>query len=228
MSASSKLSILSLAALLVAAGPAGAGAPAPGTKNANLPHICKGGTNKNDPCDANNGNADCPGSTCVFKFNEKAYKGTLIVSMDENVTNESDQPFAAQAATALLEMKANGQKRFFAETYSDGLNPMTFGVWNDPVTEDNLIDVTQAQDWVEQNPAGLFADALRSFLSETGTPVVTDASIVSRSDGRGVTACTEVGKPEPCCTGPGTGTCSGSEVLGSVVKLKIKFRFVAP
>jgi len=204
MSRCPRLLVSSAIATLLAAGPAFGGAPDPGNRNNGLAHICQGGDNKNNTCDANNGDGDCPGGKCVFKFNEKTYAAKMTAVFDDFVTPPGSESTAnGHALTVLLEMKVNGQKQVFAETYSDGFNDMFFGVWNNPVTESDLV-LEPPGDFVSQNPPGGLADALRAALNETGTPVIV-----------------KTGKSVQATDASGTN-------LGSVIKLKVKLRFVAP
>jgi hypothetical protein len=227
-----------------------AGAPDPGNRNASLAHVCQGGTKKGVACLAthpfcnNNGDCnagsvcdtganqcvpDCPGGTCVFAFNQKTYKGTLTATFDDFVSDPQAETFQGQALTVLLEVKANGADRIFAETYqAPGGGDLMMGIWNNPVTEDALLS-EPISGFLFQNTQPNLAEALRIFLGETGTPIVVATSgNIQKSDGRGNAACTGGGTPDPCCTGGGTGTCDALGKLGSVIRLKIKFRFVAP
>jgi hypothetical protein len=134
--------------LLTATG-AQAGAPGPETRAQVLSHVCKGGANKDLPCDPTLD--QCPEGTCEIDFVSKTITGTLTVIYDDFVldweASAGPPPVVVggpRALTLMLEVKAGGETRLLTETYQNtadvtqdpGVDP---SVMNSPITEGLLL-----------------------------------------------------------------------------------------
>ena len=199
-----------------------AGAPDPAGREANLPHVCKGGSNGGNSCDINNGNGDCPNGRCVIEFTPGGFAAKVTILVDDNVSkfDGSETVTDVVAATVILEVKGNGQSDVLAQTYQNlagadfatlvaNLQQAPFladtEISASPVDEAALNAAAKSErivsDLMFQKGDSEVADALRTLLGATGNPVVTKVTLLDHFD-------------------------HGADQLASVVQLKVRGRFV--
>ncbi len=224
---------LAVATLLIAADSAYAASPVSQLREAQLPHVCKGGSRKGLPC---TDDAGCPNSKCEISFlsgPDATFEAevTLIVDDDVSEFDGTEEVSGVIAATVLLEIKDKGETHFLAQTYqnlkghdfkalTDALRAGPFLAdtgspvsnrraaefrLNEALTDDPFPSILD--DFLFEEGDSEMADAVRALFGVTGRPVVVDvpkdASFVERSD-------------------------HVADGLASLVRLKVKVRFVAP
>lgn len=224
---------LIVVALLIAANAAYAAAPLPQRREEKLPHVCKGGPNKGQACVED---TMCPTSTCKLKFlrgpdTTFEAKVTLIVDDDVSKFDGAQKIANVVAATVLLEIRERGETHFLAQTYQnlegqdfqaliDALRQGPFlADTGSPLTNSRMTESTLMASLADNAARPLLgsflfqegdnemANAVRALFGVTGRPVVADVprdiSFVQRSDHE-------------------------ADGLASLVRLRVKIRFIAP
>ena len=224
---------LVLAILLVAAGATYAGSPISQLREDQLPHVCKGGAKRGEACTED---AQCPRGLCEIKFvrgPDATFEAevTLIIDDDVSKFDGSEEVSDVKAATVLLEIKDRGETHLLAQTYQnlegenfdalvaalrDGpfLADMGSPVSNRRAAEFRLFESRTddpfpsiLDDFLFEEGDNELAKAVRNLLGVTGRPIIADvprdAASVQRSD-------------------------HVDDILASLVRLKVKIRFVAP
>jgi hypothetical protein len=182
MKSSRRLATLALCLAMGFALTARAGAPAPDTRQGDFAHVCRSGTNKDQPCTIATEDVDCPGSECVVKAVTKSVNGTLTIIAHDSVTDWANGGATNQALTVLLEVKApDGSRQLLAATYQDLVTP------TDPPTALNKVisigideiavrDLSSVSDLLFIQPEATLADQLRTLFGSTGTPAIVGVS----------------------------------------------------
>jgi hypothetical protein len=210
-------SCLLVTALAVSA--AFAGAPASSNRDATLPHRCAGPPAHAVPCTTPD---DCPSGRCIVDATNARFAAVVTFVVDDNVSqfDGSESVDDVVAVTVLVEAWKYGSRLVLSQTYQN-LSGDTFdalveslqagpfiadtGNSNRRVTESQLTDATTEallDDFLLQRGDGAIADALRAFYGTTGAPVVLKAERLERWS-------------------------QGGSELASVVRLKVRGRFVA-
>ena len=227
--------LLALATLLVATGSAVAGgSPIPELREAQLPHVCKG-PGKSQPC---TDDSQCPSGRCEINFlrgPDAAFMAEVTLIIDDNVSkfdgSQSEELSDVKAATVLLEIKDKGETHLLAQTYQnlegsnfeDLVKALTAGPFLadmesrdrhaaerrlfESLTDDPFPSILD--DFLFEEGDNEMADAVRALFGITGRPIIADVpedvALVQRSD--------------HAAEGDG---------LASLVRMKVKIRFVAP
>ena len=188
MTQSHQFATLALCLALGTAGAARAGGPLPDTRQGNFAHVCRSGSNKNQPCTVATEEDDCPGSECVVQALGNTIKGTLTLIAHDAVTDWATGSAANQALTVMLEVKApDGSTQMLAATYQDLAAP------TDPPTAPGSVVVlpmdelalrdlaTAVNGLLFVQPESRLAAQLRTLFGSTGAPalVLTDKRVQS-------------------------------------------------
>jgi hypothetical protein len=184
---------LSLAALAIvlAAPPALAGAPASENREIELPAVCGSGRSQGQTCESDE---DCSGGRCRIVFlhgKPPPLRVTLLVDDDVSAFAGDESLANVVAATALIEARRGNERRIFAQTYQnldaspldsliEGLTSgvpiadlasrdrvLTEGALNAAVADGGILD-----DFLFQGGDSELADAIREFYGVAGRPVV--------------------------------------------------------
>jgi hypothetical protein len=182
---------LAVLAMVLAAAPALAGAPASEGRQAELRSVCGGGRNQGETCE---GAEDCPGGRCRVVFlhgKPPPVRVTLLVDDDVSGFADDENLSNVVAVTALLEARRGHERRIFAQTYQnldasslesliEGLTSgvpvadlasrdrvLTEGALNAAVADGGILD-----DFLFQGGDSEIADAIREFYGVAGRPVV--------------------------------------------------------
>jgi len=211
MTQSHQFATLAICLALGTAVAARAGGPLPDTREGNFAHVCRGGSNQNQPCTVATEEDDCPGSECVVQALSKNIKGTLTLIAHDAVTDWATGSAANQALTVMLEVKApDGSTQMLAATYQDLAAP------TDPPTAPGSVVVLPMDEFALRDvaaavngllfvqPESTLAAQLRTLFNSTGAPalVVTDKHVQSADH-----------------------TADG---LATVVRFKVKIQFLTP
>jgi len=225
--------ILALATLLMATGSAGAGSPVSELRETQLPHVCKGGPRKGQAC---TDDAQCPRGLCEINFlrgPDATFEAEVTLIIDDNVSkfDGTEEISDVKAATVLLEIKDKGETHLLAQTYQDleghDFKALTDALKAGPFLADMGAPVSNRRaaefrlfesltddpfpsildDFLFEQGDNELANAVRTLLGVTGRPIIADvprdAAPVQRSD-------------------------HVADGLASLVRLKVKIRFVAP
>ena len=217
---------LVLATLLAAAGAAFAGSPVSELRETQLPHVCKDG---GQACTQD---AQCPASLCEINFvpgPDATLEADVTLIIDDNVSkfNNKEKISDVKAATVLLEIKNKGTTHLLAQTYQNlkghNFKALTEGPFladmGSPVSNrraaefrlfESLTDdpfPSIVDDFLFEEGDNELANAVRALAGVTGRPIIADVPLddafVQRSD-------------------------HIADGLASLVRLKVKIRFVAP
>lgn len=219
------LGLLAGFAMLLTAATARAGGPLPEIREAMLPHACKGGGNAGMAC---SDDTECPGSSCEINFLKgpgTTLNGELTLIIDDDTSNYGGCTTSCiddvVTATVLLEVQKNGPK-LFTQTYENlffgatafdvvqglQLGPTLSDMFG-PVSEFGLQQNVQANNvlynFLLQEAEFDLANGLRRLTGIPGRPVIIAAP--KKIDQFRYADETE-------------------SPLGSVIRLKVKIRFV--
>jgi hypothetical protein len=224
-----------LALLLFDTGSIHASSPISELRETQLPHVCKG-PGKPQPC---TDDSQCPSGLCEINFlrgPDAAFMAEVTLIIDDNVSkfdgSESEELSDVKAATVLLEIKDKGETHLLAQTYQNleggnfdalvaalkagpfladmGLGPpetnrraAEFRLF-ESLTDDPFPSILD--DFLFEEGDNELADAVRALFGIAGRPIIAevprDAALVQRSD-------------------------HVADGLASLVRLKVKIRFVA-
>jgi hypothetical protein len=205
------LAAMALGFTLAATGIAHAGAPQPETRQGDFAHVCSRGPNRGLECTVATQDVDCPGSVCVVQVVGPTARGTLTIIAHDSVTDWANGGSPNQALTVLLEVKAPSGPQMLAATYQNVLDPTLppnapGNVVSIDLDEGNLAGVAAAVgDLLFVQPEAALATELQELFETTGIPVLVDATEGS------VRSADHTADP-----------------LATVVRFKVKIRFLAP
>ena len=229
--------LLALATLLVATGSAVAGgSPISGSREIQLPHVCKG-PGKSQPC---TDDSQCSSGRCEINFlrgPDAAFMAEVTLIIDDNVSkfdgSESEELSGVKAATVLLEIKDKGETHLLAHTYQNlegqDFNALVAALKAGPFLADmgsgppNTNRRAAERRLFESRTDDPFPSILDDFLFEEGDNEMADAvRALFGITGRPIIA----DVPEDVALVQRSDHVEDG--LASLVRMKVKIRFVAP
>jgi hypothetical protein len=211
MNRSRALIAFGLGLIVTWSGVAHAGAPQPEQRAGDFAHVCSSGANRGQPCTVATQDADCPGSVCIVQTLTPPARATLTLIAHDSVTDWANGGAPNRALTVMLEVKAPGGTRLLAATYQNVLDPTLpptapgniVAIDMDEAALTNLAEALNGLLFVQ--PESALAEQLQDLFDSPGVPVIVDAT-----DGR-VQSADHTG-----------------DALATVVRFKVKIRFLAP
>jgi hypothetical protein len=224
---------LAFAVLLIATGRAYAGDPVPALREPQPPRICKDGPNEGSTCTADD---QCPQSTCEINYLRgpgTMFRAEITLIVDDEVSKFDGPPAqevsAVIAATALLEFRHDGEKHVLAQTYQN-LEGSDF---------DTLITALRAGPFLadgEVSDRRIAEFRLSDALTPGVSPSLLESFLFQGGDNEMSAAIREIfgviGKPIVAATPEDISFVEHfdhrADSLASLVRFKVKIRFVVP